>query len=158
MGLAGIGAQAQEYQSQSTVYGKGFRQTTYEDGSSDTTTWHVNGATGDITNVDTVRTHARPEPAHLTLLPAPVYVNTDLHASFEYATPVVHRPAKVSHVEMNVQATTTASVSTSPTPYVEAEDIASTERDRKAVGERAKVEAAQHLKNVKAARQFKNGE
>ena len=63
LALSAIGAQAQEYQSQSTVYGHCYKQTTYEDGSTETTTWHVNAATGELTNVETVRTHATPKPA-----------------------------------------------------------------------------------------------
>jgi hypothetical protein len=60
LALSAIGAQAQEYQNQSTVRAPGFEQTTYEDGSTTTTRWHVNNATGEITNIETVRTHATP--------------------------------------------------------------------------------------------------
>jgi hypothetical protein len=45
------------------------------------------------------------------------------------------------------------------TPHVvTAEEIAQTEKDRKAAAVRAKEDAIQHLKNVKAAKEFKDGE
>jgi hypothetical protein len=72
LAMTAIGTQAQEYQSQRTVSGPGYRQTTYEDGSTTTTTWHVNNITGQITNEETVRTHATPA---VIATPVPVATN-----------------------------------------------------------------------------------
>ena len=110
-----------------------------------------------LTNQSSTGAYPQPKrqeaPApQLTLAPRPVYVNTDLHAAFEYAA-----PAKQT---ARVQAAATPAATVVATPYVvtAADIIANDELDRQAAIQRAKVDAAQHAKNVKAAQSFKNGE
>jgi hypothetical protein len=90
LALSATGAQAQEYQSQSTVRYPGYEKTTYEDGSTTTSTWRRDNQTGAITNEDIVRTHATPAPTPVPPARNPSHVT---HNSSE-RSPVVAAPAK----------------------------------------------------------------
>jgi hypothetical protein len=86
--------------------------------------------------------------APLTLAPRPVPHPPDLHVDLSEFARAARAQTAAQHL-----ATVVA------TPFVmTAADTDTTESDRKAAIERAKVDAAQHAKNVKAAHAFRNGE
>ncbi len=96
--------------------------------------------THDLINVQTIRIHPIPAPTP--------YVNTDVQVDLSEFMKAARAQTATTYLARTVS---TPSVVTGP-------DIDTTESDRKAAIERAKVDVAQHDKNVKAARSFKNGE